>query len=285
MLPEFDLVIPGSLTEALDALSAEGAVPLAGGTSLLVDMRARRSGPKTLVSLAGLPELRAIARREGEITVGGGVTVSELLGHPIIAQEAPALRDAAAVFGGALVRNTATVAGNLCFASPAADLAPPLLALDARVVLKSAAGSRTVALEDFFEGVRQTARRPDEIVTEIRWPALPPGSASRFHKLGLRKGDAIAVVGVAVSLSAENGACTRARIALAAVAPKVIRASAAEAVLMGETLTPEVIDEAARQAVAACAPIDDIRASADYRRHAVEALTRRLVAQARDALY
>ncbi len=284
MLPEFDLVIPDSLAEALDALSAEGAAPLAGGTSLLVDMRARRAGPKTLVSLAGLPELRAIARREGEIIVGGGITVSELLGDPIIAEEAPALREAAAAFGGALVRNAATVAGNLCFGSPAADLAPPLLALDARVVLESAAGSRSVALEDFFEGVRLTARRSGEIVTELRWTPPPPGSASRFFKLGLRKGDAIAVVGVAVSLSVESGACTRARIALGAVAPKVIRAHAAESALIGETLTPEVIDEAAHQAVAACAPIDDIRASADYRRHIVEVLTRRLVAQALDAL-
>lgn len=285
MLPEFDLIIPETLAGALDALRAEDAAPLAGGTNLLVDMRARRDGPKTLVNLGGLPELRLIARSEGHISVGGGVTVAALLSDPIIAEEAPALRHAATMFGGALVRNTATVAGNLCFGSPAADLAPPLLALDAELVLMSAAGSRTVALEDFFVGLRQSAILRGEIVTELRWPVPPSGSVSRFYKLGLRKGDAIAVVGVAVSLSAENGACTRARIALGAVAPVVMRAHEAEAVLMGETLTPEVIDEAARQAVAACAPIDDIRASADYRRHAVEVLTRRLVAQASEALH
>jgi carbon-monoxide dehydrogenase medium subunit len=284
MLPEFDLVTPGSLAEAFELLS-DDAAPLAGGTSLLVEMRARRAGPGRLVSLAGLDGLGSISRDGDTISIGGGVTVSQLLGDPIIAREAPALRDAAAVFGGAMVRNVATVAGNLCCGSPAADLIPPLMALDAEVVLEGAGGSRTVALADFFEGLRKNARASGELLGEIRFDVPPPGSASRFYKLGLRKGDAIAVVGVAVTLVADNGTCGLARIALGAVAPMVLRATAAEAVLSGETLTPEVIAEAAKQAVAACSPIDDIRATADYRRHAVEVLTRRLVTAASDALH
>ncbi len=285
MLPEFNLVIPDTLAGALEAVAADDAVPLAGGTNLLVDMRARRAGPRTLVNLGGLAELQIISRGDGHITIGAGVTVADLLLDPIIAEDAPVLRDAAKLFGGAMVRNVATVAGNICFASPAADLAPSLLALDAEVVLESAQRSRTVALADFFEGLRQTACRPDEIVTALRWPVLPAGSVSLFQKLGLRKGDAITVVGVAVSLSAKNSACTRARIALGAVAPVVLRATAAEAVLEGEALTPAVIEEAARQAVDACSPIDDIRATADYRRHVVNVVTRRLVAQASDAIH
>lgn len=188
------------------------------------------------------------------------------------------------VFGGAMVRNAATVGGNLCYGSPAADLAPALMALDAEVVLDSAGGGRTLPLSDFFVGVRETRHWADELMTEVRWAPLPARSASRFCKLGLRKGDSIAVVGVAISLTVENGACSRPRIALAAVAPVVMRAKAAEAVLSGATLSAAVIDEAARLAVEDCAPIDDIRASADYRRHVVEALTRRLLTQAAQAL-
>jgi CO/xanthine dehydrogenase FAD-binding subunit len=285
MLPQFELIEPGTLAEALDALKAEDAVPLAGGTNLLVDMRGRQAGPQTLVDLGRLSELQTITRQDDHIEIGAGVTVADLLLDPVIAEDVPVLRDAASRFGGAMVRNAATVAGNICFGSPAADLAPSLLALDAEVVLANSGGSRTVALADFFEGLRQTACQPDEIVTALRLPVPPAGSASCFYKLGLRKGDAITVVGIAVSLSAENGACTRARIALGAVAPVVLRATAAEAVLEGNALTPELVDEAARQAVAECSPIDDIRATAEYRRHIVNVLTRRLVAQASDAIH
>jgi len=279
MLPEFDLFMPDTLAGALEAVAADDAVALAGGTNLLVDMRGRRAGPKTLVNLGGLSALQTITRGDGHLTIGAGVTVADLLLDPIIAEDAPVLRDAA------MVRNVATVAGNICFGSPAADLAPSLLALDAVVVLESAGGSRVVALADFFEGLRRTACRSDEIVTALRCPVLPTGSVSRFHKLGLRKGDAITVVGMAVSLSVANGVCSRARIALGAVAPVVLRATTAEAMLEGETLTPELIDEAARQAVDACSPIDDIRATADYRRHIVNVVTRRLVAQASGAIH
>ncbi|MFQ5985548.1 MAG: FAD binding domain-containing protein [Alphaproteobacteria bacterium] len=286
MLPEFDLVQPRSLEEALEALAAENgrAVPLAGGTNLLVDLRARRTSADRVVSLAALDELRGIGRKDGRIALGARTTLSELLRHRLMAEEAPALVAATRVFGGAMVRNVATVAGNVCYGSPAADLVPPLLTLDAEVVLASREGTRAVPLDEFTTGVRQTVRRADELLTEIRWPALPPRSANLFYKLGLRKGDAIAVAGAAVALTAEAGTCSRARIALAAVAPVVKRAHDAEAILTGKTLTPAVIDEAARQAKAECSPIDDVRASAEYRRHVIEVLIRRLLAQAWDEL-
>lgn len=286
MLPEFDLVTPCSLPEALESLAggADGAVPLAGGTNLLVELRARRTAPRRVVSLARLEELRAMGREDGLVRLGGGTRVAELMRSPLVAEEAPALAAAARVFGGAMVRNAATLAGNLCYGSPAADLVPPLMALDTEVLLQSAGGSRTMALADFCRGVRDTACRPDELLTELRWPARPRRSAHLFSKLGLRKGDAIAVTAVSVLISAAEGRCEEARIALGAVAPTVVRVPRAEAVLRGRVPTQAAIDEAAREAMEASAPIDDIRASADYRRHLVGVLTRRLVTQAWQAI-
>ena len=218
------------------------------------------------------------------IAIGGRTTVSDLLRSPEIATAAPALIDAARLFGGLMVRNTATVAGNIASGSPAADLVPPLLALDAALTLASAAGTRTLTLDDYYLGYKRDARRPDELITRIAWPRLPQQSVNSFYKLARRKGDAITVTGVAVTLTMADGRCTRARIALGSVAPIVLRAKQAEALLEGHVLTPALIDEAAEEAGAACSPIDDIRASADYRRHTARALTRRLVAQAWERL-
>jgi carbon-monoxide dehydrogenase medium subunit len=210
--------------------------------------------------------------------------MGEILHHPGLAHHAPSLVAQARVFGGQMVRNAATVAGNICSGSPAADVVPPLLACDAEVTLARPGGTRTVPLHEFFLGYKKDARAPGELVTEIAWDIPQAPSADLFYKLALRKGDAITMVGVAVALTVENGVCSRARIALGAVAPVVKRATAAEALLTGHTLTPATIEEAAQRAVEEVDPIDDIRASAGYRRHTVHALTRRLVTQAWDQL-
>jgi carbon-monoxide dehydrogenase medium subunit len=214
------------------------------------------------------------------------VTLSALLESQLIADHAPVLRQAAAVFANPLVRNRATLGGNLGDASPAADTAPALLVLDAEVILESLnGGMRTIAIDDFFVGVRKTARRPDELITAVRLPILPAHSAANFYKLGLRKADAISVVGVAVRLTRdEAGHCTAARIALGSVAPRPLRAHAAEELLIGKPLTAEAIAEAARMAAEAASPISDVRASADYRRHTAGVLARRLLAQAADQI-
>jgi len=288
MLPEFDLLTPQTLPEALDML-AEGTpdvVPLAGGTNLIVDLRAGRYRPGVLVNVAGLDELRFIRRENRHIVMGGGVTITELLEDPLIAQYAPVLREAAAVFANPLVRNRATVGGNLVDGSPAANMPPPLLVLDAEVELASKDGARRIPLDDFLVGVRQTLRRPDELLTAIRWPVPPPRSAAAFYKIGLRKSDAIAVVSAAVMVEGDVGAgpaparCTQARIALGSVAPRVIRARAAEETLRGQPLTDEVIAEAARLSAGVACPIDDIRGSAAYRQRVTEVLVRRLLTEA-----
>jgi len=285
MLPEFDLLMPKTLPEALDMLAdAPEAAPLAGGTNLIPDMRGGRQRPGVLVNLTALGELHGIRRDDGHIVVGGGTTIAELLTDPLIAEHGAPLGEAAAVLGSPLVRNRATVGGNLADGSPAADTAPPLLVLGAEVELASYTITRRAPLEDFFVHVRDTICKPDELLLSVRWPAPAPGSAGAFRKLALRKADAISVVSAAVLVEPdENGACRQARIALGAVAPTPIRAHAAEDALRGSALTDEAIAEAAHLTAEAVSPIDDIRGSADYRRRVVEVLVRRLLAQVRQA--
>ena len=287
MYVPFELEMPRDLAGALNALAAGAGsctVPIAGGTNLIVDMRAKRERPDRVVGLGAVGELRGMELGVDRISIGGTTTVTELLRSPGIAEAAPSLVESSRLFAGLMVRNTATVAGNIACGSPAADLVPPLLSLDADVTLASVAGTRTLALEEYFLGYKRDVRRPDELITRISWPRLPAPSVNTFYKLARRKGDAITVTGVALTLCAAGGTCTRARIALGAVAPVVFRARKAEAVLEGRALTPALIDEAAAAATAASSPIDDVRASAEYRLHTVEALTRRLVAQAWDRL-
>ena len=286
MYADFELIIPETLDAALIALADGdgGCQALAGGTNVIVDMRARRNLPARLVGLGKLEALRGIRIADGRVTLGARTTMSEILHHPGLAEHAPSLVAQARVFGGQMVRNAATVAGNICSGSPAADVVPPLLALDAEVTLARPGGTRTVPLSEFFLGYKRDARAPGELMTEIAWDIPQTPSADLFYKLALRKGDAITVVGVAVALDAENGVCSRARVALGAVAPVAKRATAAEALLTGQALTPALIEEAAQRAVQEVDPIDDIRASAGYRRHTVHELTRRQVTQAWDQL-
>ena len=287
MYTPFELEIPRDLAGALDALGAgrdAATVPLAGGTNLIVDLRAKRAQPRRIIGLGEVAELRGMELGEDRIAIGGGTTVSDLLRSPGIAQAAPSLVESARLFAGLMVRNTATVAGNVACGSPAADLVPPLLSLDADVTLTSAAGSRTVPLDEYFLDYKRDVRRPDELITRIAWSRLPERSVNTFYKLARRKGDAITVTGVAVTIAAAGGTCTRARIALGAVAPVVLRAKEAEALLEGRALTPSLVEEAAAAAAGAASPIDDVRASAEYRLHTVEALTRRLIAKAWERL-
>lgn len=277
----FDLDMPLSLAEALRLLG-DGTTALAGGTNVLVDIRAKRTWPKRLVSLSRLRELRGIRTEDGAIRIGAGTTVTDLLQSDAIASTAPALVEAARVFGGQMVRNAATVAGNIASGSPAADLVPPLLALDAELTLVSVRGRRAAPLASYFLDYKKDVRAADELIADIVWKAPPQRSRSVFYKLARRKGDAITVVGVAVTLAAEGGRCTRARIALGAVAPIVFRARDAETMLEGQALTPALIDSAARKAADLAQPIDDVRASAEYRLHGVRVLTRRLVGQVWD---
>lgn len=279
MYGEFDLSIPETLHEAVTTLSSFGAraVPLSGGTNVLLDIRSQRLTPDILVGLGSISGLRGISVGDGRVTIGGQTTVSDLLASPEIAAKAPALLEAARVFAGQMVRNAATVAGNIACGSPAADLVPPLLVMDAEVKLTSAEGSRRVALADFHTGYKSDQREPNELITAISWPEPTAGNFSSFYKLARRHGDAITVTGVAVSITIHDGRCTRARIALGSVAPIPMRARKAEAVLEGQVLTQDKIAAAASAAAKECSPIDDVRATGEYRRQMVGVLVSRLV--------
>lgn len=281
MLADFDLAMPETLDQALAVLSAEralgrdGLMPLAGGTNLVVDLRAGHLEPRRLVGVQRIPDLDRVEIADGAVEIGARVTVSDLLHHPEMGRLAPSLVASARVFAGQMVRNTATVAGNVCYGSPAADLVPPLLALDAEVTLASAAGTRTLALCDFYTGYKADRRRADELMTAIRWPV--PRGRNLFYKLARRKGDAITVVGIAVTLAIAGGRCAHVRIALGAVTPYVTRARAAEAMIAGEAPSEALFAAAGARAAEEASPIDDIRASADYRRHCTAVLVRRLL--------
>jgi len=280
MLPEFDLLRPRSLPEALTLLAehAPDVLPLAGGTNLVVEWRDGHALAGTVVDLSGLLELRGIRRDDGHVVIGGGTRIAQLLNAPLIAAHGAPLKQAAAMLGNPLVRNRATVAGNLVNASPAADTAPPLMALDAEVELASLSGTRRVPLHEFMIGVNRTLRHHDELVTAIRWPVPPARSAGGFYKIALRKADACAVINAAAMVVwDEAGRCTQARIAIGAAAPRPVRAHAAEKALHGRPLDNGAIAEAAHLAVEAIRPIDDIRGTAAYRRRMAEVIVRRLL--------
>lgn len=281
MLPPFDLSQPQSLADALQALAGNGDTrALAGATNLVPDLRGKRETCRDFVSLEALDELRHIKRDGDRVTLGARTTMADILADRGIKTDAPALYAAAEIFAGSMVRTAATIGGNICCGSPSADTVPALLTIDAEVTLSSASGQRTVSLDAFYIDYKKSVLRSDELLTSVSWNVPSQNSANLFYKLARRKGDAITVTGVAVMIAAEDGVCSCARIALGSVAPTVFRASAAENLLAGKALDESIIEQAARAAADQCAPIDDIRASADYRLQTAFSLTRRLLTQA-----
>ncbi|MCC6170339.1 MAG: FAD binding domain-containing protein [Caldilineaceae bacterium] len=282
---------PAGLADAL-ALKAEhgeGARILAGGTDLLIELdRGVRAAPGGgelgLIDLTRIPGLAEIQEADGQIHLGPLVTHNQCVAHPAIVARAFPLARACWEVGAPQIRNRATVAGNLITASPANDTIVPLLALGATVTLTSAArGERTLPLAAFYTGFRKVDLAPDEILTRISFAALDDAQGGAFIKLGLRRAQAISVLSVAAIVRRDAaGGVTQAAISLGAVAPAVIRAQAAEQFLVGKRLDESVIGEAARLAQAAASPIDDIRATAAYRRAMVETLTARALGQIRD---
>jgi CO/xanthine dehydrogenase FAD-binding subunit len=283
-----DALSPGSLAEALEMLSRDGGrgtIPIAGGTNVVVAIREGMHWGKALIDVSRLDELGGVRREGDEMVVGGATTLATVLESELIAQHGRPLHQAARVFANPLVRNRATVAGNLVDASPAADTAPALLVLGAEAELASAAGNRRVPLDQFFLGPNQTVRRPDELLVAVRWPVPSLRSAGAFQKLALRKGTACSVLGVAVMIAVDDdGTIARARIALGAAAPRPVRARAAEEALVEGHLTGTVIHAAAQLASEAAEPIDDVRSTGDYRRRMVSVLTRRLLTQVKGEL-
>jgi carbon-monoxide dehydrogenase medium subunit len=214
------------------------------------------------------------------LTLGALATVRQVETSPLVQQHYPGLAQAARELGSIQVRNRATVAGNICRASPSADTPPPLIAADARVTLFNPAGERSLPLEEFFTGPGQTVLAPNEILLVITAPPPPPHTGHVYLKHGRRRAMELATVGVAVRVTLAGDVCRTVRIVLGAVAPTALRATEAESLLTGIAPDDERIEQAARAAMAAARPISDVRASADYRREMVGVLTRRAIRQA-----
>lgn len=275
---DFDFYQPRSLSEASVFLKAHDgqARILAGGTDLLVTIKKRQvPTPKFMVGLKKIPGLTCLIEEKGNLRMGALVTLQEMATSKTIQERFPILAQASGAMASPPVRNLATLGGNICNASPAADLAPPLLVLDAHVICVSNGSERTVPIDSFFLGPGQSCLESYEVVASIIVPASPPTSGAVYLKLGFRQAMAIAAAGVAarITVDAKTGKCAQARVALGAVAPTPIRALAAEERLLGTFLEPGDIGAAAAEAARACQPISDHRATADYRRTVVEALT------------
>jgi len=277
MINDFEFTRPADMPEALEALAHNGrVVPVAGGTNILVNLKRAPLEADLVVDLTGLEELTPISENSGSVRMGAGFTFARLLEWCPGGAIEGLMHPMCVAFAGPLIRNLATVGGNVCDASAAADISPPLLALDAVVELESAArGRRTLPLTKFFQGVRRTARRPDELLTALEFPCPAEDERWFYYKLGKRKADAISIVSLAMTVRLEQGKVEQARIALGAVAPVAMRTPETEALLLGETLDEAVINAAAATAAREARPIDDFRATGAYRRQMVEALVRR----------
>jgi aerobic carbon-monoxide dehydrogenase medium subunit len=249
----------------------EDARFIAGGTDLIIQINRRRLAPRHLISLAGLG-LDRISETSGEYVIGAMATHDAVVTYPGFQHELIALAEASAVIGGRQVRNIATVGGNIVNASPAADLVPVLLTLDAVVELRGPAGARSLPLDRFLVERGRTVRRPDEILTSVRFAKPPTASATAFLKAGRRKAMEISVICVAAHL-VRGG---KARIAVGAAASRTVRVRDAEALV--ERQGAGAFHEAGRLAAAEVTPIDDVRASARYRNLLVAALVERALA-------
>lgn len=259
---------------------------LAGGTDLLADLKFSplSHAPAVVVDISRAAELRSIAITDEGLSIGALVTHTEIMRSPVIRDLFPALVDAAHTIGATQTRNLGTLGGNLVTAVPSVDSGPTLVALDASVTLLGPEGQRRMLLADFFVGPRKTALKPDELLVEVVIPKENLGKPACFLKFGLRKGQALALVNVAAAFwtDVSKNAFKAPRIALGAVAPKVIHAASAEAYLEGRAITPDAMEEAGRLAVGDAKPINDFRASAEYRRHLISVLTRRALEGAHD---
>ena len=279
----FELILPGSVDECVKALAQGGPESklLAGGTDLLPQLKNGLLKPPRVIDLSGVARLRTIEAGNGKgIRIGSAVTARTLELDRAVRGSYLSLAESGALVGSVQVRNLATLVGNICNAAPSADMAPPLLALDAEAVITGPKGERRVPITTFFTGVRRTVLAPDEILVELVVPNPGPHSGGNYLRHTPRRELDIAVVGVASQITLANGVCTKARIALAAVAPVPLRATAAEQSLEGQAVTPDRIKRAADLALEVARPISDQRGSAEFRRHLVRVLTRRTLTTA-----
>jgi aerobic carbon-monoxide dehydrogenase medium subunit len=283
MIPAaFEYHAPRSLSEASALLArlGEDAKVLSGGQSLIPLMKLRLASPRHLVDINGIPDLAHIREADGFLRIGALAREADLEESEIVRTRYPLLHDTCAVIADPLVRNLATVGGNLAHGDPANDHPATMLALDAEVIAADPRGERRIPVASFFTGPFETALTPDEILVEIRVPIPPPRSGGAYLKLERKVGDfATAAVAVQLTLGA-GGTCDRAGIALTNVGLTPIKATAAEAALRGKHPDEAAIRRAAELAAEASQPAEDLRGSVEYKRDLVRVLTARALRRA-----
>ena len=282
MIPgPFNYLAPTSLDEAVALLAEHGddAKILAGGHSLIPAMRFRLASPKILIDINRIPDLEYVREEDGHLAIGALTREAALEESVLVGEKYPLLADTARVIADPLVRNLATVGGNLAHADPANDHPGTMLAYAASVVARGSAGSRSIPIDDFFVGLFENALRSDEILAEIRIPTPAPGSGGAYLKFERKVGD-YAVSAVAVQLNLEGDTVRAARIGLTNVNPVPMRATAAEGELVGKVASAEVLEASGRAAAAECDPSADLRGSVEYKRDLTRVLTKRAIRRA-----
>ena len=286
LIPRFNYHKPSTLKEACEIKEEfkDKALFLAGGTDLIVNLKRGVISPENLVSLNSIEEIRqhSINEKKGQTRIGACGTVAALMQEKFLLPYS-ALISGMSSIGSPIIRNLATIGGNIVTARPAADTSPALIAFKATAVLNSVSGKREVSMDDFFVGVGKTVLNNNEILSAIILNNLPPYSGSAYIKFGTRKALEISLVNVAavITLEKPDGPIADARIVMGAVGPVPLRARTAEKILIGEKASPGLFAKAAEAAALKdSSPIDDFRGSAEYRRDMVKVLTERALKKA-----
>jgi len=279
-IPQIEYHRPTELKEALKLLNElKGSCGIfAGGTALVPAARRGKMSPSWgihIVDISSIKELDYVVKDGDMIRIGAVTKLSEIAESAVVRKYAPILADAASQIGSLQIRNQGTMGGNLCNASPAADTAPPLLALDTMINLRGVDKERTVSLTEFFTGPGKTILASGEILAEIQIPIMGSTAGACFIKLGRRNAFTLSVVSVATLVKIKDGIFDDVKIALGAVAPTPIRASKAERYLTGKKVNEQVIDEGAKIVDSEVRPICDVRASAEYRKDMSHIITKR----------
>ena len=266
---QFKYISPKTKEEVLEILQEKksDACIVAGSSNVLPNIRDKKINPKLLVDITNIEQLKGIYRKEDKIFLGPLTTINELIYSEFIFKEYNILTQAAEQFADPVVRNNATIGGNLVTASPSADMASPLLTLDALVKIESTRQQREIRLKDFFLAPGRTVLREDEMITEIEFEASAINKNGGYLKLGLRKAMAIAVASIGINLEVKGNKIVQVRIAMGSVAPTPIRLTATEEFLQDQEVNDELLEKAINKVREEVNPISDIRASGEYRRY------------------
>ncbi len=278
----FEYLEPANVNEALSMLDQwkGDAKIIAGGTDLIPLMRDKIVVPKCVIDISRLSELAFIKKTEDGIHIGALTQLRTIETSPTIKQNAPVLAEATEQVGSIQVRNVGTIGGSLVNASPAADVAPPLLVCEGKVKARSIRGEREILLSEFFVGVKKCVLGADELLTEIVVPKMLPQTGESFLKVGKRNALIISIASAAASIALNETMHSKVRVALGSVAPTPVRALKIEAFLEGTNITEKSIDEASQIVASDISPISDLRASAEYRKEISCILVRRVLQRA-----